>query len=143
MKKSLLFFFILSTICLSLPAQIKRTNNKDLVLARQEKPAATDEARITAEKFFELARNNKRDEWERLLSRSCYSDSSKYSLSDGWYRELSQKDRVYKLSHESYALRKDQKTFIYTCKQTDTIIHRDSLTLVKENGKWRIIQLSL
>ncbi len=137
----MLLIIFCSAITTDCRAQNKISNKTPPLLAETTDNSSSDEAWEMAVRFFNLAKNGNRSEWESLLSKECFNNDSPKEFVNRWYKQLSQTENVLQIIHEKPAPRSDQKIFYYSC---DTESKNEKrMILVQEHGKWKVFHIKL
>jgi len=137
----LLLIIFSSAITTDCRAQNKISNKTPPFLAETTESETSDEAEEIAVRFFDLAKNGNRSEWENLLSKECFKDDVPKEFVNRWYKQLSQTENVLQIVREKPAPRTNQKIFYYS--YTEGSKNEKPVILVQEHGKWKVFQIKL
>jgi hypothetical protein len=123
-------------------APYKVSNNQKLLLALSADHIPEDEARTAADKFFGLASQENRKEWEKTLSQDFFDENGqpKEKLDRLWQR-LTLQTEHYLFLKEIPAVKTNQKTYIFSSKQLNRKNTEKTIVLIDEHGKWKVFSM--
>jgi hypothetical protein len=136
MVKTLIFVVILGAVFMgSACAQYHVSSNEKIYLASAPVKEQAESASTTVQKFFLLAKDGQRSEWEKLLARNCFDENIIRGYANDWYKNLVRNDYPYHILKIT-SPKTNQKIVQYSSDSGSS--KKKTMVLVREKGQWKV-----